>query len=100
MPASTARQSASPKRERLEARIDGEQKALIERAARLQGRSVSDFVLATVHEAATRIIRDAASIELSAADSRRFAAALLKPAKPNAAMRKAAIRHRELIRNP
>jgi uncharacterized protein (DUF1778 family) len=85
------------KRERLEARIDADQKALIERAAQLQGRSVSDFVLATVQEAASRVVQEATVIELSATASRRFAAALLDPAPPNIAMQRAAARHRALV---
>ena len=40
--------------ERLEARVTADQKNLIERAAALQGRSVTDFVLSSVQEAARR----------------------------------------------
>lgn len=86
------------KRERLEARLDAGQKALIERAAQLQGRSVTDFLLATVQEAAARVVREATVIDVSAEASRRFAAALLEPSPPNASMRRAARRHAQLIR--
>ena len=40
-----ARAETAAKRERLEARVSPEQKALIERAARLEGRSVTDFLV-------------------------------------------------------
>ncbi len=65
--------------ERLEARVTSEQKKLIERAAALQGRSVTDFVLASVQEAARRAISEHQRIELSVRDSEAFAAALLNP---------------------
>ncbi len=42
--------------ERLEARVTAEQKNLIERAAALQGRCVTDFVLTSVQDAARRAI--------------------------------------------
>lgn len=53
--------TTKPKRarsEQLEARVTAEQKSLIERAAALQGRSVTDFVLSSLQEAATRAIDD------------------------------------------
>ncbi|MDE3110057.1 MAG: DUF1778 domain-containing protein [Acidobacteriota bacterium] len=92
------RKPATAKRGRLEARIDAGQKSLIERAAQIQGRSLSDFVIASVQEAATRVIQQASVIALSARASRHFAAALLNPAPPNAAMRRAATRHQALLR--
>lgn len=42
--------------ERLETRVSTDQKHLIEHAASLQGRSITDFVLASVQEAARRAI--------------------------------------------
>ena len=83
--------------ERLEARISIDQKALLERAAELQGRTLTDFVLASVHEAAVRTIREMELIHLTAAESRAFADALLAVRKPSEAMRRAARRHREMI---
>ena len=44
--------------ERLEARMTAEQKSLIERAAALQGRSVTDFVLTSVQDAERRASRN------------------------------------------
>ncbi len=63
--------------ERLEARITAAQKALIEHAAALQGRSVTDFVLASVQEAASRAIDEHQRLTLSVRDGRAFVAALL-----------------------
>lgn len=65
--------------ERLEARITVGQKALIEHAAALQGRSVTDFVLNAVQEAASRAIDEHQRLTLSVRDGRRFVQALLGP---------------------
>jgi uncharacterized protein (DUF1778 family) len=84
--------------ERLEARVSRDQKALLQRAARLQGRSLTDFLVSSAQEAALRTIRDFEIIRLSAEDSRAFADALLHPKRPAAALRAAMRRHRALVR--
>jgi uncharacterized protein (DUF1778 family) len=85
------------KRGRLEVRVDASLKALIKRAALLQGRSVTDFVLAAVQEAAARVVREAMPIALSEEASRRFAATLLAPPMPNTSMRAANVLRRALF---
>jgi hypothetical protein len=50
--------TAKTRDERLEARISRDQKALFQRAAELQGRTLTDFVIAGVHEAAVRVIEE------------------------------------------
>ncbi len=85
------------RRERLEARVNAEQKALMERAAALEGRSLTDFVVGSVQAAAIETIRRHETIVLSARDSEAFAAALASPPSPNDRLRAAARRHRELI---
>lgn len=77
--------------ERLEARVSRDQKALFQRAADLQGRTLTDFVIASVHDAAMRVIEETQTIRLSAADSRAFAEALLHPREPNARLKAAAV---------
>ncbi|HEY4112641.1 MAG TPA: DUF1778 domain-containing protein [Rhizomicrobium sp.] len=81
--------------ERLEARVTVEQKKLIERAAALQGRSVTDFVLASVQEAARHAIERNQALDLSVRDSEVFVEALLKPRQPNARLRETVRRYRE-----
>ena len=81
--------------ERLEARISRDQKVLFQRAADLQGRTLTDFIIASAHDAAIRAIQDTALIRLNAEQSRRFADALLRPRKPNAKLAAAARRYRE-----
>ena len=88
--------STKTRDERLEARISRDQKALFQRAAELQGRTLTDFVIASVHEAAVRVIEETQTIRLSARDSRAFAAALLNPREPNARLKASAQRYLKL----
>lgn len=84
------RESAPPTRrraERLEARVTAEQKALIEHAAALEGRSITDFVLTSVQNAAKRAIAEHQIIELSVRDSKAFVEALSNPREPSKRMR-------------
>ncbi len=71
------------KTERLEARVPADVKALLQHAADLTGRSLSDFVLAAAYEAAEETIRTHEVIRLSAEDSLQFAEAILNPPPPN-----------------
>ena len=57
--------SGRTRAERLETRVTAEQKTLIERAAALQGRSVTDFVLTSVQDAARRAIEEHSQLALS-----------------------------------
>jgi uncharacterized protein (DUF1778 family) len=80
--------------ERLEARVTASQKDLIERAAALQGRSVTDFVLASVQEAAQRAIEQHQRLDLSMRDSEAFVDALLNPRPVNDRLRETVSRYR------
>ena len=80
--------------ERLETRVTAEQKKLIEHAAALQGRTVTDFVLASVQEAARRAIGEHQRLELSLRDSEAFVAALIKRKPVNARLRDTVRRYR------
>jgi uncharacterized protein (DUF1778 family) len=86
---------ARARAERLEARITAEQKSLIERAAALQGRTLTDFVLTSVQEAARRAIEDHRQLELSVRDSEAFVDALLNPKPVNDRLRDTVRRYRE-----
>lgn len=85
------------RRERLETRLSPEQKALLERAAALEGRSLSDFVVTSAQAAALATIERFEVIMLTARDSRAFMEALMNPPAPNERLRAAAGRHRLLI---
>ncbi len=83
---------------RIEARITPEALAVIKRAAEIQGRSVSDFVVAAAQEAAARTIEETQIIRLSVEDQRAFAAAILNPPPPSPALTRAAEAYRKLIK--
>ena len=82
---------------RLEARIAPDALAVVRRAAEIQGRSVSDFVVAAAQEAATRTITENEIIRLSIEGQREMAALLLHPPAPGRALKKAFGRRRELL---
>jgi uncharacterized protein (DUF1778 family) len=82
---------------RLEARISAEVKALVLRAAELEGRSLTDFVSAAIAAEACRVIERHKSLLLNLADSEAFVEALLNPPQPNEALKAAAERYRQLI---
>ena len=83
---------------RIEARIAPEVLLLVKRAAELQGRSVSDFVIVAAREAAQRTIEDSHLIRLSVEDQNRFANLLLNPPEPSDAMKRGKEAHGRLIR--
>ncbi len=82
---------------RLEARISPDALAVVKRAAEIQGRSVSDFVVAAAQEAAQKAIVEAQLIRLSLEDQRALADAIANPPESNPALRRAKDSHRRLI---
>ena len=82
---------------RLEARISTDLHILLKRAAEMEGRSVTDFVVTAVQEAAEKRVEREQIIRLSLADQLAFADAILHPKDPGAAMRRAFQHDRELI---
>ena len=83
--------------DRLEARITRDQKVLFQRAAELQGKTLTNFVVSSLQEVAVRTIEDTRIIRLSAGESRVFAEALLKPRAPDQGLRAAARRYMKRI---
>jgi uncharacterized protein (DUF1778 family) len=82
---------------RLEARLPTKVHRLLRRAAEIQGRTLTDFVVAAAHEAACRTIAEADVIRLSLEDQTRIAKAILKPPAPAPALRRAFQRRRALL---
>jgi uncharacterized protein (DUF1778 family) len=87
-------QAVRRRAERLEARVTVEQKQLFERAAALEGRSLTDFVVASAQSAAAEAVARHELLQLSPRDQTVFVRALLKPPAPNKALRAAAARYR------
>ena len=83
---------------RLEARITPDALAVVKRAAEMEGRSVSDFVVAAAQEAAYRTIEETHLIRLSVDDQKRFVELLLDPPAANPALKRARAAHARLIR--
>ena len=79
---------------RLEARITAEQKVVLQQAAALSGRTLSEFVVASAQEAAARIIREHETLRLSRAEQIAFVTALLDPPAPGDRLREAAAAYR------
>jgi uncharacterized protein (DUF1778 family) len=65
----------SAQRERFSARLSTSQKALLERAAALTDRTLTDFVLAAAQSEAVRVIQDHQVIQLESVAFDRFAEA-------------------------
>ena len=74
---------------RVEARIAPDALAVVRRAAELQGRSVSDFLVAAALEDARRTIEEAQIVRLSVEDQKRFAELLIDPPPLAPAMKRA-----------
>lgn len=75
--------------ERLGFRVDAKTKKLVERAAALERRSLTDFCLTALTEATQAAIAQHETIVLSERDREVFFEALVHPPKPNARLRRA-----------
>ena len=84
---------------RLEARISADLHSMLKRAAELQGRSMTDFVISAVRDAAQLAIEQAEVMRLSHDDQERFAKALIEPPSAPPALQRAFMRHKKLLRS-
>lgn len=83
---------------RLVARISPDDKALLERAATLEGSSLASFVVSHIRTAAAEVIRQHETIQLSQTESERFLKALYAPpTKPTARMTRALELYRQTV---
>ena len=90
---------SSEKAERLEARISPESKAHIQRAADIEGRTLTDFIVNASQSAAKKVIEEYELIRLTAEGSKNFILALTNPPKPSSALKKAAKRYRQYMQD-
>lgn len=94
----TAIQRARPSRdERLEARVTHETKVLCQRAAEIQGTTLTEFVVKCAVEEAKRTVRESEFAELTQRDRIAFVEALLNAPAPNTRLQKAAARHAQMF---
>ena len=83
--------------ERLGFRVDEETKQLIERAAHLERRKLTDFCLTALMEAARRTIAEHETLTLSERDRKAFFEALVNPPEPHERLKKAVAEHKRRI---
>jgi uncharacterized protein (DUF1778 family) len=81
--------------QRLETRVTPAQKELIERAACVQGRTVSDFVATALQDAAKKVIEESTVWNLSQEQQKAFVEGLMDPQAPNKKLRAAYKRYEE-----
>lgn len=84
--------------ERLEARVSRDLKRLFQRAADLQGVTLSDFITASARQVALQTVREHEQIELSRRDTECLVGALLAPPAPGPRLRAAARRYQKFIK--
>lgn len=82
---------------RLGFRVDAKTKRLVERAAQIERRNVTDFCLTALVDAAQQTIEREESLVLSEADRAAFFSALVSPPAPNARLRRALRRERARV---
>src|SRR5512146_2196833 len=88
---------ASPMTERLEARVSHEQKRFLQRAAAIQGVTLTDFLIGSAQSVARKTIAEHEVIKLTTEESRRFFKALMHPPAPTRALLRAAERYRKMV---
>lgn len=91
--------SDSTRDARLGAGMWAAQKRLLQQAAALSGRTLSEFVVASAQGAACQLIAEDEAIRLSRAEQRAVVQTLLNPPQPNARLQRAAkaYRHRTSV---
>lgn len=92
--------SRARKAERIETRVNREQKRRIEYAASLKGTTISDFMVRSAEEAASRAIEEHEVWTLTGADRDLFVKAMLKPRRPTARLKAAARRYEKRVATP
>lgn len=83
---------------RLQMRISPKRRDIIERAAVLTGRTMTEFVLDSAERAAARAIEDVQILRLTRQDSDFFVGAFLNPPKAGRNLLKAAERYRRFVK--
>jgi len=85
------------RQERLGFRLDESTKALIERAARLERRKLTDFCMTALTDAARRTISEHETLVLSDRDRAVFFDALINPPAPSERLQRAFAEHRRRV---
>jgi uncharacterized protein (DUF1778 family) len=83
------------KEDRLEARVSAALKKFFQKAAALEGTTLTDFVVNSVHAAAKRVIQEHQMITLGERDREVFIKTLLNPPEPNPQLKRAFERYQQ-----
>jgi uncharacterized protein (DUF1778 family) len=89
--------NAAAKTYRFDARLNEDQKLLIQRAADFEGRTMTDFVLHSAEAAAEKTIQDRAMLILTARETESFVDAILNPPEPGPVLLEAARRYKQQL---
>lgn len=95
--AMTAKRNPRIRAERLGFRVDEPTKALIERAAQLERRKVTDFCMTALTDAARRTIAEHETLVLSDRDRAAFFDALINPPTPSERLHRAFAEHKRRV---
>jgi uncharacterized protein (DUF1778 family) len=95
--AKTAKRDRRLREERLGFRVDEPTKALIERAALLERRKLTDFCMTALTDAARRTIAEHETIVLSDRDRAIFFDTLVDPPAPNDRLKRAFVEHKRRV---
>ena len=87
----------APRQARLEARLAPEVHEILKRAAEIEGRSLTDFVVTAASAAARQTIAQTGVLHLSMESAQVFASLLIDPPAPTPAMERARTHHERLI---
>jgi uncharacterized protein (DUF1778 family) len=93
----TAKRDRRLREERLGFRVDEPTKALIERAAQLERRKLTDFCMTALTEAARRTIAEHETIVLSERDRTVFFDTLVNPPATNERLQRAFAEHKRRV---
>jgi uncharacterized protein (DUF1778 family) len=93
----TAKRERRLREERLGFRVDEPTKALIERAAQLERRKLTDFCMTALTDAARRTIAQHETLVLSERDRAVFFETLVNPPAPSARLRRAFAEHKRRV---
>jgi uncharacterized protein (DUF1778 family) len=97
MATTPAKRDRRLREERLGFRVDEPTKALIERAAQLERRKLTDFCMTALTDAARRTIAEHETILLSERDRAVFFDTLVNPSAPNERLQRAFEEHRRRV---
>ena len=95
--ATTAKRDRRRREERLGFRLDGPTKALIERAADLERRKLTDFCVTVLTDAARRTIAEHQTLVLSERDRAVFFDTLVNPPAPSERLQRAIAEHKRRV---